>query len=236
MGIKVVLFDLDGTLLPMNQDAFIKCYFGSLAKKIVPHGYDKDKFIRAIIDGCDAMVKNDGRSLNSEVFFEVFKKAFGERVEADMYLFDEFYENDFDREVRRSCGFNEQACPTVREIRAMGYRVVLATNPLFPSKATESRISWAGLEPSDFELYTTYDNSRYCKPNLDYYRDIVNRIGVLPEECLMVGNDVDEDMIAENIGMKVFLMPTELLNRTNKDITKYPQGDFSSLIEYIKNL
>ena len=34
MNIKAVLFDLDGTLLPMDQDIFVKSYFGLLAKKL----------------------------------------------------------------------------------------------------------------------------------------------------------------------------------------------------------
>ena len=38
--IKTVLFDLDGTLLPMDQDNFVKAYFKNLAIKLAPHGYD----------------------------------------------------------------------------------------------------------------------------------------------------------------------------------------------------
>ena len=34
----------------------------------------------------------------------------------------------------------------------------------------------------------------------------MQKLNVSPEECLMVGNDVSEDMIAETIGMKVFLI------------------------------
>ena len=114
-----------------------------------------------------------------------------------------------------------------------GVRMVLATNPLFPVVATASRIKWAGLQKEDFELVTTYENSRFCKPNPEYYLDILKEIGVSPEECLMVGNDVSEDMVAEKIGMKVFLLTDCLINKEKKDVEVYPNGDFVKLKEYI---
>ena len=45
MGIKAVLFDLDGTLLPMEQSAFTKAYFGGLAKRLAPIGYEPQRLI-----------------------------------------------------------------------------------------------------------------------------------------------------------------------------------------------
>ena len=114
--------------------------------------------------------------------------------------------------------------------------MALATNPLFPNVATESRISWAGLQPEDFETYTTYETSRYCKPNLDYYREVLDRLQVSPEECLMVGNDVAEDMIAKQLGMKVFLLTDCLINKNNADIFIYPHGSFDELNAFIDDL
>ena len=92
---------------------------------------------------------------------------------------------------------------------------------------------WAGLEPSDFELYTTYEDFSHCKPNPAYYRDVCARIGLAPEACLMVGNDAMEDMVAETLGMEVFLLTDCLLNKENKDLTVYPQGSFDALAAYI---
>ena len=34
--ITTVLFDLDGTLLPMDQDRFVQSYIGRMAKKLAP--------------------------------------------------------------------------------------------------------------------------------------------------------------------------------------------------------
>ncbi len=236
MRTTTILFDLDGTLLPMDQDKFIKTYFGALAKKLAPHGYEPQELIGAIWHGTGAMIQNNGEKLNKEVFFDTFRIYYGERTDTEQYLFDEFYEQDFDREVRESCGYDPDAAKVIKQIKDMGFKVALATNPLFPSSATMSRIRWAGLDREDFELVTTYDNSRHCKPNLDYYRDILNELGVSAEECLMVGNDVDEDMIADQLGMKVFLLPRDLINKQGADISIYPHGDFSALVEYVRNV
>ncbi len=235
MSIKVVLFDLDGTLLPMDQDIFIKSYFGLLAKKLYAHGYESEKLIGAVWAGTAAMIKNDGSKNNEAAFWDKFCEIYGEDAKKDVPLFEEFYATDF-ANVQLSCGYDPKAAEAVRELKNMGLRVALATNPIFPAIATKQRIVWAGLEPSDFEFYTTYENSRYCKPNLEYYKDIINSLGAKASECLMVGNDVGEDMVAEKLGMKVFLVPKCLINKAEADVSVYPSGDFSDLVDYVRDI
>ena len=147
----------------------------------------------------------------------------------------EHYRVEF-QEVQKVCGFNPKAAETVHAIKEMGYRVILATNPMYPSIATESRIQWAGLEVEDFEHFTTYEHYSACKPNLKYYEEVLEKIGAKPEECLMVGNDVEEDMIAEQLGMKVFLLPEDLINKYGKDISGYPQGNLNDLLVFLKQM
>lgn len=131
---------------------------------------------------------------------------------------------------------NPAAAGVVALCRQNGLRTALATNPIFPSVATESRIRWAGLQPQAFELYTTYENTGFCKPNPAYYRDIAERLDVAPQACLMVGNDVDEDMAARRLGMQVFLLTDCLINKDDKDIAAYPNGGFSELEKYIMSM
>ena len=233
--IKVVLFDLDGTLLPMDQDEFVKAYFGLLAKKLAPHGYEPQQLIKAIWQGTGAMIKNDGSRLNEQAFWDTFSSIYGERVYDDIPKFDDFYRNEF-RKTRECCGYNPKAAQVVKLIKDKGLRVALATNPIFPAVATEARIGFVGLSPDDFELYTTYENSSYCKPNHKYYLDIVKQLNVTPEECLMVGNDVTEDMVAESIGMSVFLLTDCIINKEGKDISVYNSGGFDELIALIESL
>ena len=48
MPIKTILFDLDGTLLPMDQEAFVNAYTKLLAMYMVPYGYDPQLLIKAL--------------------------------------------------------------------------------------------------------------------------------------------------------------------------------------------
>ena len=235
MSMKAVLFDLDGTLLPMDQDTFIKAYLGGLAKKMVPHGYNPEEMVKGVYMGMKAMTAGDGSRTNEEAFWDAFTGLLGEKVREDIPVFDDFYRNEF-QEVKKICGFLPEAAQTVRALKGKGYRVVLATTPMFPRIATESRIRWAGMEPEDFEIFTTYEDYHFCKPNLNYYKEILEKLGLQPEECLMVGNDVGEDMVTEELGMKVFLMPADLINKVGKDISQYPQGGFKELMEYMETL
>ena len=49
----------------------------------------------------------------------------------------------------------------------------------------------------------------------------------------MVGNDVGDDMVAEDLGMKVFLLTDCLINKTNKNISDYNNGSFEKLLRFI---
>ena len=234
--IKAVCFDLDGTLLPLDIDEFCKYYFGMLAKAMTKHGYAPDALIRAIKIGTVAMYQNDGSKTNENAFWDEFCSIFGEKARDDEAHFAAFYENDFDR-AKNACGFDGAAAPAVYAVMSRGLRVCIATNPLFPEIATRKRLSWAGINPTDVAFYTTYEDHCYCKPSKGYFFEVAKRLGVEPCECLMVGNDVDEDMAAADAGMQVFLLVNDyLLNRTNKDISAYPHGNFEDLLAYIDTL
>ena len=100
--------------------------------------------------------------------------------------------------------------------------------------ATASRIRWAGLTPEDFELITTYENIGCCKPNPAYYQEILRRLGAEPGDCLMVGNDTGEDMIAETLGIKTFLLTDCLINKSGADLSQWPHGDFAALRAFLE--
>lgn len=231
--ITTILFDLDGTLLPMNQDVFLNSYFSKLAAYLAPHGYDSKTLVNSIWAGTGAMVTNDGKVTNETVFWNSFQNYFGDEVVRDKPLLESFYQTEF-QNVRNDCGFNPLAAHTVAWLKDKGLRLVMATNPLFPAIATYSRIRWAGLEPTDFAHITTYENSSYCKPNPDYYREILTNLNLKPEECVMIGNDVTEDMIAHELGLKVFLLTDCMINKSGADISAWPNGTFESLDTYLK--
>ena len=64
MNKKIIFFDLDGTLLPMNQDYFLKLYFSSISKRLCFSGYEPEKLIKTIMLGTKSMILNDGKDTN----------------------------------------------------------------------------------------------------------------------------------------------------------------------------
>ncbi len=230
--IKTILFDLDGTLLPMDQDEFVKYYFGYLAKTMEPYGYEKDALIKAIWTGTAAMTANDGSCTNEERFWQTFKDITGRTRESEEERFYAFYQTVFQK-ARNACGFNPLSADTVRKLKEKGYDLVLATNPLFPKVATESRIRWAGLQPEDFMDYTTYENCTYCKPNVRYYEEICRKLNLDPKECMMVGNDAAEDLPAADLGMEIFIITDCLINSKNIDLTDIPKGSFEDFQKHM---
>jgi HAD superfamily hydrolase (TIGR01549 family) len=232
---NTVLFDLDGTLLPMDQDEFVQAYFKELAGKGGALGYDPQKMVQAVLDGFEAMVRNDGTVTNEKLFWEIFKEAFGADVHSHVSDFERFYANEF-RRVKNVVHPTPLAEQYISILRGKGYRIILATNPVFPRVATLERIRWAGMDPHDFDLITTYEDFHFAKPNLAYYQEIVDMIGKEPQDCIMIGNDVQEDMCAARLGMDTFLVTDDLINTTGEDISSYTHGDRQVLLDFIKDL
>ena len=235
MQISTILFDLDETLLPMDLNIFIKGYLNILAEKMAPHGYEPEQLIDTIWSGMKAMILNDGTYTNETVFWNKFSEVYGDKAKTDKKIFDDFYDNDFNL-AQKYCGVNPKVPSIIEKLKKEGYRLILATSPIFPAAATYNRIKWAGLKPNDFEYISTYENSNYSKPNLKYYQELIDKLKIDPKSCLMIGNNVDEDMIASELGVSVFLLTDDLINKSNSDISKYAKGGTDELIEYLNKL
>lgn len=233
--IDTVLFDLDGSLLPMDQELFVKLYMGALGKTFAPEGFDPKKMTSAVWKGVEAMMRNDGSMTNRERFFQVFSEEMGRDMEDREPDFVSFYENQFG-EAKASTSLQPLAAKTVELLKEKGYTVILATNPLFPKVATFRRMAWAGLSPEAFSLVTTYEEERFCKPNLKYYTSILERFGKKPEQCLMVGNDVDEDMCTVTLGMKGYLLKDCILNRHEKPLEGFMAGSFGEFAGFVEKM
>ncbi|MBP3667532.1 MAG: HAD family hydrolase [Clostridia bacterium] len=234
--LKAVLFDLDGTLLPMDQNVFMQDYFGRLIRRLVPLGYTPEGFLAAMKKGIAAMVTNNGTRTNEEAYWEAYTSVSGKEILNHMPVFERFYNEEFD-DVAAVCGCNPQAAELVHSLQRRGIRVILATNPLFPQIATQKRIRWAGLQPEDFEFYTTYEDIGFCKPNPAYYKEVLRRAGLDAANCLMVGNDIAEDMMAgAQAGLRGFLLTDCLINTPGADVNDYPHGSFDELNAYIETL
>ena len=195
MKYKMILFDLDGTLLSMNQEEFLKKYFKLLAIHMENNGFDGAKIIDSIQQGTMAMLKNNGLETNEDIFWKTLSAIYNYNIKEKEYIFEKFYIDGFPNLID-TCGCKPIANKLIKYLKQQGYKIVLATNPLFPS--------------------------------------ILNELNVDANDCLMVGNDVDEDMITSQLGMDVYLILDELINKHNLDISTYKQGTLENLLEFIK--
>ncbi|MCI8590310.1 MAG: HAD family hydrolase [Clostridiales bacterium] len=214
MKIKAVLCDLDGTLLRMDEKDFINDYLSRLCRVMAPLGYNGEEMISAMWKGVDALTRSDGTQNNHDTFWQTFSSILGPEVLTHETKFDDFYRQGDFHLTKGITKPNPWAKTFIENLKKQNVRIILATNPLFPACAVQTRLGWINLTLDDFELVTTYENSRYCKPSVHYYEDILKRIGLSPDECIMIGNSVTEDIVpAQALGIESFL------------ITEYASGD-----------
>lgn len=217
--IRHILFDLDGTLLPMVQEEFVRFYMPLLAKAYIEAGVQVETraFIAAVWKGYGAMVANDGSCTNCEAFWRSMDGVLPVSREESERIALGFYADAFNQ-AACTASPSPFAAEAVRAAKDRGIAVYLATNPVFPRCATMNRIRWAGLCAEDFRIITTYEDCSFCKPNTAYFQGILDRFGLDPRECLMVGNDVEEDLAIRALGVRTFLVTDTVENRQGRQI------------------
>ena len=127
--------------------------------------------------------------------------------------------------------------PGVREafaaLRADGHRLWLLTNAQRVFTAYEIRL--LGLDDAFDRIYISSDHG--CrKPDTRFFDVLLREQGLRPQDCLMIGNDETEDMLAaSSIGMNAFWVKDCMIPSKNGHWTG-SEGTFAELIEYIKNI
>lgn len=188
----------------MDAFAFLPLYFAALGKKMAPV-MAPEVFMARVQAGVAAMTRNDHPGLSCA---EVFYAAFGEGApipEELLRRIDEFYQQEYPKLAPQVRPWPE-AVALIKELYAKGVPLVLATDPLYPRAAIEARMAWGGLQPSWFAHLTSYEVAHHTKPSLAYFREAAAAVGVRPEACLMVGNDMRYDFGAQSAGMDGFYL------------------------------
>lgn len=203
--VRGVLFDLDGTLLDLDLHAFLRRYFGALqgvlAELAGPDG--ARRAMDAVLDATEAMaVPHDGLT-NQCVFERRFNEMTGLDIVAAAPLLDTFYEDIFPG-LRGESGPAPGGREAMQAALGLGLRVAVATNPIFPRRAIEHRMRWAGIGDLAPHVVTSYETSTACKPHGAYFREVAAALGVAPHECVMVGDDAMLDMAAADVGMRTY--------------------------------
>lgn len=229
---KVFLFDLDSTLLQMNQDEFLKQYFKLVVSRIAKLKYDPNTFMENFQKSVYSMINNNGVLTNEEVFWNTLQKVYRD-VNIIKNIFNDFYETDF-KSLEYLINKTDIPNRIIKALKNKGYIIILATNPVFPKVCTYERMRWAGLDPNDFLDITTYENSSFSKPNRNYYYELLRRNNINPSECIMIGNDVDDDFSDLPKEIEGILITDYLINSHNKQVD-IPCFTLCEFLDYINN-
>lgn len=241
MKLQAVLFDLDNTLILFEEPVFFKHYsqklYTAFADLMTPQ-----EFSARLIRSTQMMIQNDGKITNAEFFIRDFANGTGADERELWQRFADFYEREFEQ-FQPLMQSHPDARHVILFIKNKRLKLVIASNPMFPSNVQMARLRWAGLGDIEFDLITSADNTTYVKPRLEYYQQICERISVPAECCLMVGNDPFNDMIAAKIGMKTYLttdtnhlsieLSRELAKNANLEM---PKPDFSGPLGGLKQV
>lgn len=230
---KTFLFDLDGTILPLDAKMFEKAYIGSIAKSVA-HTINPQEMVEALWKATKAMIQTGSpERTNEEAFYQVFQESIGEETFTKLEpVFAHYYESDYDV-VETITSKNKEMRAIVDYLKEKGHTIILATNPLFPQVATDKRIRWAGFEPEEFDGITRFETSHFAKPHPGYYQEIMETYQLDPSSCIMIGNDAEEDMIAKKVGIESWLVLDDLIQR--EETLNYDwKGSRIELLEKIK--
>ncbi len=200
--LRGVLFDLDGTLLDLDLDAFLQRYFAAVSRAASP-SFPGVELMPAILAATRVMQGRHPGRTNREVFFEAFRQSTGIDLSTSWDVFGDFYRDVFPT-LGEGCAPAAGAREAVQKAKSLGLKVAVATQPIFPREAIAHRLAWAGLDDIAFDVVTTYEIMEACKPLPEYFVQTARMLGCEPGECLMIGDDLEADMPAAETGMTTF--------------------------------
>lgn len=204
-----LLLDLDDTLLQTNLNVFVPAYFQALANHLSSH-VSPDVTARSLIGGTNIMYAHDdpARTL-MDAFDAGFYPNLGVSKEDLRTILDDFYDNIFPTLAGHTNQI-EAAAPLIDWALSCGFRVAITTDPLFPRKATFHRLRWAGIDPERVELFSTYEHFHFTKTYPAYYAEVLGRLGWPEGPVLVVGDNVERDLVPANrLGLATYLIETE---------------------------
>ena len=234
-SIRAVFFDLDGTLLPMDLDEFLKSYFKAIGEFVMRSGLDVAGFSAGFSQGMKAMAHHAPDITNCQAFWDEFFRHADAGSCDWMGMLTEFYAHDF-RKVGANVVPNPACTRVLDAFAAKGYPLVLATMPYFPPVAVENRLAWAGVSPRMFARITHYENSRAAKPSEFYYAEQLVACNLRADEILMVGNNTVEDGAFAHLGAHLFLATDWLLNPNGSSIAAVPHGTMEQFADWVDTL
>ena len=205
--IKAILFDLDDTLLINPDGVFVPRYL-QLADQYFSQHWQAEALSRLLLQATRAMMTSDNvRMTNTAVAESLIAHHTGQPIEDVRSVFQQFYTQTYPA-LRDCIDTVANAAQVVDDARSLGVAVAIATNPLYPEEAIRQRLQWAGVS-GEFALVTSSDNMHFTKPDPAYYAEIIARIGIEPDEAMMIGDSLENDIQpAQRLGLHTYYVGT----------------------------
>jgi len=201
--IKAVLLDLDNTLLHNPDRQFAQAFLQKLDNhfQLAINIEDVSVTFRRGIQALSS--ERDMIQTNTQVMATIISEATNISFDLAHNTLLKFYETQYhDLQSYTAPIANTQQL--IEKLLAQKVAVAIVTNPLYPQIAILERLKWAGLSHfiDEFSFITHSDNMHFSKPNPAYYAEVVARIGIEPDEALMVGDSTKNDIQpAETLGI-----------------------------------
>ena len=204
--IQAIIFDLEGTLINVDTADFMRNYLGILAPRFA-HLLSPDKFSKQLLRSLEtAQSDPKPRQTNMQTFYDDFSKATGHSFQTLRPIFEEFYEFDFPA-LRCLVQAIPPGVKVVEYAIQQGFLTAVASNPVLPLMAMQEHVRWGGLTPEHFKIIPSLDYFHFFKPQLGFFREVAESLGVQPENCLLVSGQT-QDLICRELGMKMFFVGT----------------------------
>ncbi len=205
--IKIVLFDLDATLVRVHTDAFVGQYITLLGEALARHlQRPSERCAEALRSAIRAVIADRDPSCSNRA---VFERALAEALAMPLDVLRDAFERaqaEIFPSLAPLFAPDPAALPLLYRLLERGVAFAIVTNPIFSLETVHQRMSWGGL-PLDlpYALITNLDELHFAKPQPHLYEEVLARVGYEADQALMVGDDFRNDIApTQAIGMHAY--------------------------------
>ncbi len=231
--IKAVLLDLDNTLLHNHDKAFAAAYL-RLVGEYLGARWRRDDLSGTFLRAIRALAgRRDMQQTNTDLLLSILCQEMGVPASDIHAALEDFHH-------KRYPSLNTYARPVpgaaalVEALRDQQYAVAIVTNPIYPAEAIRQRLAWANL-PHTFDAYalvTNADIMRFTKADPAFYVEVVARIGVEPDEAIMIGDSFKNDIQpARQVGLHTYQVVAEPPAKSKSDAAGTLQDLFMAVTQ-----
>ena len=234
-NIQAVFFDLDGTLIDVDMHQFIPGYLRRLTDYMRDQ-VSPTRAIQALHSAVAAMFANTDadRTLES-ILLEVLDVELSISPQRYAECLKRFYQNDLEA-LRPLVTGHPLSSQLIESSLGRGWKVVLATNPIFPRVVIDARLTWGELDGEAFHHVTAYETAHFCKPSPSFFEELLCQLQLPAEACLMVGNDTLHDLSASQVGIKTCLLTEWSIRRSGACFKANWEGNHEELLALIESV